>query len=92
MGPSLVLGNRQMMFTIFIIGDGDGDDVVHPHHGAAPVVALRRPKMHLELLVRLKDRVVVDVDGAVLHLHGTTHQWSDRSHNAGRVSTLRPGG
>ena len=56
------------MHTIFIVCDGDGDDVAHAHHGAAPVVAQRRPKMHLELLLRLEHRVVVDVDRAVLHL------------------------
>lgn len=56
------------LLTIFIIGDGDGDNVADPHHGAAPVVPQRRPKMHLELLFGLKNGVVVDVNGAVFHL------------------------
>lgn len=54
--------------TIFIIGDGDGDNVADPNHGAAPVVPQRCPKMHLELFFGLKNGVVVDVNRAVFHL------------------------
>lgn len=61
-----------LLLTVFIVGDGDGDDVTGSHHGAAPMVPERRPKMHLELLLGLKHRVVVDVNCAVFHLGGET--------------------
>lgn len=56
------------LLTILVVGDGDGDDVVGAHHGAAPVVSQRRAEVHLELLLRLEHGVVVDVNAAVLHL------------------------
>lgn len=54
--------------TIFVVGDGDGDDVPLADHGAAPVVPGRRPQVNLELFFGLKHRVVVHVNRAVLHL------------------------
>lgn len=56
------------LLTIFIIGDGDGDNVAGAHHGTTPVVTQRCPKMHLELLLWLKNRVIVDVNSAVFYL------------------------
>ena len=58
----------ECLLTVFIVGDGDGDDVPNAHHCTAPVVTKRCPKMHLEFLLRFKNRVVVDVNCAVLHL------------------------
>ncbi len=58
------------LLTIFIIGDGDGDNVASAHHGTTPVVTQRCPKMHLELLFRLKNGVIIDVNCAVLYLEG----------------------
>lgn len=54
--------------TIFIVGDGDGNNVAGAHHCTTPVVTQWCPKMHLELLFRLKNGVVVDVNCAVLDL------------------------
>lgn len=54
--------------TIFIVGDGDGDNVTSSDHRAAPVVTQRCPKMHLELFFRLKDRIIFDVHCAVFDL------------------------
>lgn len=56
------------LLTIFIIGDGDGDNVARAHHGTAPVVTLRCPKMHLELFFGLKNRVIIDVNCTVFDL------------------------
>lgn len=57
-----------LKFTVFVIGDGDSDDVIHTDHGSAPVVTLWGPQVHLKLLLRLKHRVVVNVHRAVFHL------------------------
>lgn len=65
------------LLTIFIIGDGDGDDVAGAHHGTTPVVTQRRPKMHLELLLGLENRVVIDVNCAVFHLRDKQKQTKD---------------
>lgn len=54
--------------TIFIVGDGDGDNVTSSDHRTAPVVPQGCPKMHLELLFRLKDRIIFDVHCAVFDL------------------------
>lgn len=56
------------LLTIFIVGDGDSDNVASAHHGPTPVVTQRCPKMHLELLFRLKNGVIIDVNCAVFHL------------------------
>lgn len=64
--PVLFLGFVDI--TIFIVGDGDGDNVTRSDHRTAPVVTQGCPKMHLELLFGLKDRVVVDVHCAVFDL------------------------
>lgn len=58
--------------TIFIVGDGDGNNVAGAHHCTTPVVTQRCPKMHLELLFRFKNRVIVDVNCAVLDLRKRT--------------------
>lgn len=56
------------LLTIFIIGDGNGDNITNAHHGTTPVVTQRCPKMHLELLFGLKDRVIIDMNCAVFDL------------------------
>lgn len=69
-----------LLLTVFIISDGDGDDVVSSHHGSAPVVAQRRAEMHLEFLLGLINGVVVDMDRAVFHLenHGNKSETLNR--------------
>lgn len=71
------------LLTIFIIGDGDGDDVAGANHGTAPVVTQRRPKMHLELFFGLKNRVVIDVNCTVFDLRNkmTKHVSGQTSDN-----------
>lgn len=56
------------LLTIFIICDDDCDNVPGTHHGTAPVVTQRCPKMHLELFFRLKNRVIVDDNRTVFDL------------------------
>lgn len=68
--PALFLGYIDI--TIFIVGDGDGNNVAGAHHCTTPVVTQRCPKMHLELFFRLKNGVVVDVNCAVLDLRKRT--------------------
>lgn len=68
MQSNLHLFCHTALLTIFVIGDGDGDDVTSSDHGATPVVTKWRTKMHLELLLRLKNRVIVDMNCAVFHL------------------------
>lgn len=69
----------ELLLTVFIIGDGDGDNITGSHHGAAPVVTQWRPKMHLELLLRLENRIVIDVNGAVLHLGHKHTMWCENN-------------
>lgn len=68
--PALFLGYIDI--TIFIVGDGDGNNVAGAHHCTTPVVTQWCPKMHLELLFRLKNGIVVDVNCAVPDLRKRT--------------------
>lgn len=71
------------LLTIFIIGDGDGNNVASAHHGTTPVVTQWRPKMHLELLFRLKNGVIIDVNCAVFDLRSKhkTFDWAGKCLN-----------
>ena len=59
---------RSWRLTVVLVGDGDGGQVPRSHHGRAPVLAERRPQVELEVLVRLKHRVIADTHRTVLYL------------------------